>query len=202
MNRTALIMLSATVAATFSSCNLLQNTLSAPYKKGIVHAPFDVIIVPGVPFDSGKVNPIYKARIFWAKALFDNGIASNIIFSGGAVHSPYVEAEVMKITADSLGIPIQNIFTETEAMHTTENLSYSIAVAHLNGFSKIAVATDPIQGYYLNRFVKKNKMDIAVLPFSIDSMPDYYKKEIPRIDASTAFMKNFIPLEKREVALK
>lgn len=202
MNRTALFMLCVAVAAIFSGCNLLQNTLSAPYKKGITLAPFDVIIVPGVPFDSGKVNPIYKARMFWAKALFEKGIARNIIFSGGAVHSPYVEAEAMRITADSLGIPSQNIFTETAAMHSTENLNYSISMAHQNGFSKIAVATDPFQAYYLSRYVKKNKMNIAVLPFSIDSMPDYYKKQIPRIDASQAFIRNFIPLEKREVALK
>src|SRR4051812_23617994 len=67
--------------------------------------PFDVIIVPGVPYENKSLEIILKERMLWAKYLYDKGIAKNIIFSGGSVYTPYVEGVIMRIYADSLGIP-------------------------------------------------------------------------------------------------
>jgi len=47
----------------------------------------------------------------------------NIIFSGSAVSSPYVEGVAMKIIADTLGIR-RPTFSETKAEHSTENAYY------------------------------------------------------------------------------
>lgn len=201
MKRIAFIITCVLTVGVMNSCSFIKHEFSAAYHRNISSAPFDVVIVPGTPFDSARPNPVYVGRMLWAKSLFEKGIVRNIIFSGAAVHSPFVEGEVMKITADSLGIPPQHTFAENRAEHSTENLIYSIEMAHAMGYRKIAVATDPFQSFYLGRYIRKQKLDVAMLPFSIDSMPIYYHCTLPSIDFASAHVANFVPLEKREVAM-
>ena len=68
--------------------NLLDESLSRRY---------DVIVVPGVPFENGQWSSIMKGRILWSKYLYDIGIARNVMYSGSAVYTPYNEAEIMAL---------------------------------------------------------------------------------------------------------
>ena len=52
------------------SWNLKRSTLKT-YNQNVVTAPYDVIIVPGIPYDTGHQNILLKVRLFWAKNLFD-----------------------------------------------------------------------------------------------------------------------------------
>src|SRR5690349_20172652 len=99
----------------FVSCSFSRKTAAKLYKKAETAAPYDAIIVPGTQFENGKWDRVMMGRIYWAKFLYDKGIAKNIIFSGSAVYSPYYEAEIMRLYAIELGIPKDNIFTETRA---------------------------------------------------------------------------------------
>lgn len=195
-------MLCVITAVVMNSCGLVNRLATNSHDSYLLTAPYDVIIVPGVPFDSTKVNPIYKARMLWAKWLFDRKIAKNIIFSGSAVHSPYIEGQAMKIMADSMGIPSANTFVENRAQHSTENVDFGIQLARQLGFKKIAIATDPFQSHFIKRFIESCKINIALVPFPLQMMPLYHKRTVPRIDASQAFIKNFVPIEKRDVALR
>ena len=176
----------------------LKRTTTATYSRNAVNAPYDVIIIPGIPYDTARQNILLKVRIFWAKSLFDKGIAKNIIFSGAAVHTPWVEGKVMKIIADSLGIPASHTFTEDKAKHGNENIYYSCKLAQQLGFKKIALATDQYQNSFLVSFIKNIKDGIAELPVTVDSFPVYEKRHLPVIDAREAFVNNFIPLNKKE----
>ena len=189
-------------ALVMSSCGIINRAANNTGKDYLVNAPFDAIIVPGLPFDGKKPNTIFKARMLWAKWLFDRKVAKNIIFSGSAVHSPYVEAQAMKIMADSMGIPSNHTFVETRAEHSTENIDFGIQLAHQLGFKKVAVATDPFQALFLRKFTQKSKYNIALIPFPLQMIRTYYKQSVPRINASNAFVKDFVPLDKREVAQK
>lgn len=191
-----------TAAFLLNSCEIINHQLSIAYVHNLPSAPYDVVIVPGTPYDSSKVSPLYKARLLWAIQLYEKGIARNIIFSGAAVHNGYIEAQTMKIMADSLGIPNENTFVENRALHSTENIAYGIELAVQLGFRKIAVATDPFQSGYLSRKLKKTTWPVALLPFNINDMPLFYISPVPKIDATSARVEKFIPLEKREVALK
>ena len=86
-----------------------------------------------------------RYRVLWSKFLIDKGYANNVIYSGSAVYSPFVESKIMALYGKELGIPEQNIFTEEKAEHSTENLFYSYEIAKQMGFIKIALATDPFQ---------------------------------------------------------
>ena len=189
------------VVSIFSSCSILHHHTVATYNKGLIDAPYEVVIVPGLPYDTARLNPMLKARILWAKDLYDSGIAQHIIFSGSAVHSPYVEGLVMKMMADSMGIPDRHTFIEDEAHSGHQNVDYGVKLAHKMGFKKIAVATDPIQTIWLKKHMDKNHEQVALIPFSMKAMPAYYNKSIPAINHSDAFVEDFVPLKKREVVL-
>ncbi|HEY0771889.1 MAG TPA: hypothetical protein VGD31_16300, partial [Sphingobacteriaceae bacterium] len=40
--------------------------------------PYDVVIVPGVPFEGENTTGVMKMRLFWAKHLYDSGYTRNI----------------------------------------------------------------------------------------------------------------------------
>ena len=167
------------------------------YEKAVVEKPFDVIIVPGVPYEKENTTSVMKMRIFWAKHLYDSGFTKNIIFSGSAVYSPYVESIAMKIIADSLGIPSNHTFSETSAEHSTENVYYSWKMAKELGFQKIALATDPFQSRLLRSFTKKYCPGVKAIPVVFDRL-QVDDKPLPEIDATTAFRTDFVSIKERE----
>jgi uncharacterized SAM-binding protein YcdF (DUF218 family) len=159
--------------------------------------PYDVIIVPGVPYEGENTTGVMKMRLFWAKHLYDSGYAKNIIFSGSSVYSPYVEGIVLKIMADSLGIPPDRTFSETKAEHSTENVYYAWKMAKSMGFNKIALATDPFQAGMLRSFMRRYCPGMKAIPIIFDTM-DIDEKKLPKINLQPAYVKNFIPITKRE----
>ncbi len=123
------------------------------YARSAALAPYDVIIVPGFPYPDTSGKHIIQARILWARYLLEKGITKNVIFSGGAVYTPYFEGVAMKIIADSMGFPPEHTFAETRAEHSTENVWYGMRLAKKMGFKKIALATDPFQAWLMRRFI-------------------------------------------------
>ena len=162
--------------------------------------PYDLIVVPGVPLENGKWSRTMKARIYWSKYLYDQGIAKNIMYSGSAVYTPYYEAEVMALYAAAIGINPAHIFTETKAEHSTENIYYSYKKARKLGFNKIALASDPFQTKMLDSYVRK-KVDtgVGLIPMVLDTLKAMEPTmEDPDINYEQAAAANFIPLQKRQ----
>lgn len=162
---------------------------------------FDAIIVPGIPYKDPTLEIIFKARMLWAKYLFDNKIADNIIFSGGAVYNPYIEGIIMKTYADSLGIPSAHTFAEVQAEHSTENIYYSLLMARQMGFKKVAVATDHYQAIIIKRFMDKNCPDVKLLLIEYKKL-DLITAPWPAIDPSAACVDDFVSLVNREDRVK
>ena len=126
---------------------------------------FDVAIVPGYTF-TGHWDSTMKSRILWANFLYRKGIVRNLIFSGAAVTTPYIEAKVMGMYAQKMGIPESHIFYDTLAEHGTENVYYSYELARKQGFKTIALATDPFQSSLIKGFTKRRfATKIQHLPF-------------------------------------
>ena len=162
--------------------------------------PYDLVVVPGVPLENGKWSRVMKARVYWSKYLYDQGIAKNIMYSGSAVYTPYYEAEVMAMYARALGIDSAHIFTETKAEHSTENIYYSYKKAIKLGFKNIALASDPFQTKMLDSYARKKvHANIGLIPMVLDTMrlmePDM---KDPIINFEEAAAANFIPLPKRQ----
>ncbi|MCW3105416.1 MAG: YdcF family protein [Bacteroidetes bacterium] len=166
-------------------------------KKEKENDTYDVIIVPGVPYEDPAMKLILKSRILWAKYLYETKTARNIIFSGSSVYTPYVEGHIMRIYADSLRIPSKHTFSETQAEHSTENIYYSVLMARRLGFKKIAVATDQYQAVILNLYIRKNFPEVEILPIDYEKI-NLFTAYWPEIDETPAFVENFVSLVKRE----
>src|SRR5688572_11818747 len=134
------------------------------YARAKKEKPYDVIIVPGVPYDKSATTSVMTLRLYWAKHLYDSGYTKNIIFSGSSVYTHFVEGIAMKVMADSLGIPPDHTFYETKAEHSSENVYYSWKMAKEKGFEKIAVATDPYQAALLRKFIRRYTPGVKTIP--------------------------------------
>jgi uncharacterized SAM-binding protein YcdF (DUF218 family) len=169
------------------------------YHKAIASGQtFDAIIVPGIPFEPDQWSSLMRDRVLWSYHLYKKGIAKNVIYSGSAVYTPYVEAWVMGLYATQLGIPSSNIFYDTLAEHSTENIFYAYQLARRLGFKTIALATDPIQSSFLKLFTRKRfGTAIVHLPVVADTLI-IYDHFAPEIDSSKAFRHGFIPITERE----
>lgn len=104
---------------------------------------FDAVIIPGCPSeDDGSLSRCEMARVVWAARLWERGWAKSFITSGAAVHSPYVEAEALAAGLVALGVPADRIWLEPNALHTDENIYFSVAIARALGLASVAVAAE------------------------------------------------------------
>ena len=194
-----LLTLIAVVVVGLSGCSYSQRQANKIHQQARSGEPYDIIIVPGFPHDSTSGwDRATKGRIVWANYLYQSGITKNIIFSGSAVYTPYVEAKVMAEYAKAYGVPDSVIFVETEAEHSTENVFYSYYLAKKLGFKRIALATDPFQAKMVSRFIKKRlggKVDI--LPFSIDVLRSQEQPD-PQLNVDSLFIPDFVPITEKE----
>jgi len=174
-----------------SGCTFFRPSPNTLYKRAIKNQPYDVIIVPGVPYNGKMWCSAMKGRVIWAVYLIKKGIAKNVIFSGGAVYSPYVEGQAMALYAEQLGVPKENIFIEDKAEHSTENIYNSYHIAKKMGLTKMAVASDPFQSNLLMGFTKRRfKLPIAHIPFIIDTLATIDDVN-PKINVDSFKVENF-----------
>jgi hypothetical protein len=190
------------VAAVFmlllSGCLTLQSPGRAYRKVVDGQQSFDAVIVPGVPFDGNDWSNTMHCRVLWSYLLYKNGYVKNIIYSGGAVYSPYYEAKIMGLYAQQLGVPAAHIFYDTLAEHSTENVYYSYELARQLGFKTIALATEYDQAILLKKFVRKRfQTSIAILPI-VEQMVDGYVHPKLVIDPAPARKENFTSILQRE----
>ncbi|MCE7064142.1 YdcF family protein [Dyadobacter sp. CY326] len=181
-----------------SGCGaLFYRTAEKAFQKGLKEQPYDAVIVPGFPHNGKKWDMILQMRIHWAHYLYTKGYTKNIIFSGSAVATPYVESKVMASYAEALGVPREHIFTEEKAEHSTENVYYSYRLAKDLGFTKLALATDPIQTSYMRKFIKRFQLPIGLMPTVVDTLKVMNLYE-PKVNFTPAVREGFVKLSDRE----
>jgi uncharacterized SAM-binding protein YcdF (DUF218 family) len=179
-----------------------SNFLEARDRSKDIKEPYDAIIVPGYPFrPNGKMNPIYKVRLYWAYHLYKQGKAKNIIVSGSAVHTPYVESKVYALYLIELGIDPDHIIIEDRAEHSLENVFYSMEIAEEHGFERVAVVSDKAHSFMLKYLAKKFDHEI-----SADFIParwrfvilNYWNEFDLNIDYQKAYQPGFVHIDYRK----
>ena len=160
--------------------------------------PIDIVIVPGLPLYHGKIDTLLKSRLLWSHYLFKKGIVKNILYSGNAVYTPWIEGPSMALFANQLGITNDHIVIDTIAEHSTENLFYGYQQAKKLGYKTIALATDPFQCAMLHKYAKRNFNEpIYFIPIIYDSIKPLMGLNL-EIDTMMTLKKNFIPIEERQ----
>lgn len=184
-------------AMLFGSLKLFAKNPDKTVANVEVNAPYDAIIVPGVPYNDEDWSKVLMARIYWSFYLYKNGYTKNVIYSGSAVYTPYIEAKIMSLYGQELGIPKKHIFIETNAEHSVENVYYSYHLAQDLGLEKVALATDPFQSRFMEGPSKRMDVPIDFIPFSTELLDTLNVREM-NIPAEQAFVEDFIPLTERE----
>lgn len=191
--RSALLLLAGLAACALNDFYFNAETYLRDHR--ITH--WDVVIVPGYPFDGVAWNKLMEARVRWAAFLYHQGIADHLLFSGSAVYTPWVEARVMKLYAEQLGVPPDRILTEEVSMHSVENLYYGYVMARKAGFDEIAVATDVVQ-YRMLLTINNNTFGLPVGWETVENpLLDDVSPLSVTIDPSSAFVPTFRSIEER-----
>lgn len=184
-----------------SGCAFSKKKSQKLFNKATVNAPYDAIIIPGVPHNGVSWSPTMNIRLSWAKFLYQKGIANNIIYSGGAVYTKFSEAKIMAEYGKAQGIPDSNIFLDTNAEHSSENVYYSYLIAKEQGFKKIALATDPFQAKSMKLMIKKHDLPIDMIPILFDTIRTIDRPE-PKISPEIAIEEPFVSITERESFFK
>lgn len=185
-----------------SSCMIIQgNSLLRHAEKD---GGFDAVIIPGVPYNDSTTLDVMNLRVRWAHYLYSKGIARNLIFSGSAVYSPYVEACIMAMMAEDIGIPAKHIYLEEKAEHSTENMYYGYWLAQENGLRRVAVASDPFQTFMLSETNERFQLDeISFLPMPRWFIRKFNTHKAIEVNPESAYVgANFIPLPSRKSPLQ
>lgn len=148
------IFIALLIIPLLNACWVSQNKCKKLYQTNESKV-YDAVIVPGIPYDGKSWDRVMWMRVNWAVLMYKKGLTKNIIFSGSATYTKYIEAKVMAEFAVKLGVPKEHILTECKAEHSTENVYYSAELAHQNNLKKLAIATDPFQTKMLKSFNKR-----------------------------------------------
>ncbi len=103
----------------------------------------DAVIVLGCPSDAdGSTSACQEARVGIALAVAAAGYGDAFIVTGGAVHTPVVEAFALRDLLLARGIPDERIEVEPKAEHTDENLYFSSRIMQSRGWSTALVVSE------------------------------------------------------------
>jgi len=146
---------------------------------GLEH--FDAIIVLGSPADDdGNPTPAQLARVTEGVREYERGIAPRLIFTGGAAHNQFVEADVMARTAAAQGIPPSSILIETKARDTIQNACFTARILQTHGWRSAEVVSAsshlPRAGLIFSRLPLK---------WSLHAAPDLQPVSAPYSSATT-----------------
>jgi uncharacterized SAM-binding protein YcdF (DUF218 family) len=141
---------------------------------------FDAIVVLGDPADKyGNPTATELARVNEGVREYERGVAEHLIFTGGAEHNRFVEAEVMARTAEAEGIPESAIVVEPEARNTAENACYAVRLMRARGWGSAEVVSSAWHlgraGLIFSRMPIAWRMDAAP---AVEPEPGWYEDAV------------------------
>ena len=154
--------------------------LSRFEQRGAPDKPFDAVIVLGCPsLPDGSPSRCQLARAVWATVLWERGWVERFITSGSDVHTPHVEAEALAQVMTALGVPPDRIYLEPDALHTDENMYFSLRIAQKLGARRVGVVSTRGHALFACRMAADWGSDCRALGLDLDAVR-------PRADAEVA----------------
>ena len=105
--------------------------------------PFDVAVVLGAAVESdGRPSAALLRRVAHGVSLYHAGRVRVLLMSGGLVHHPPTEADLMRAAAIAAGVPEAAVMVEDRSRNTLENAVFSTEIIAAQGWQRIMVVTD------------------------------------------------------------
>ena len=105
--------------------------------------PVDAIVVFGAAEYVGHPSPVYRARLDHAYNLFERGLATVIITTGGAGKDPHFsEGQVGRDYLEGRGVPDGNLIAETQGGDTDESAQRVAVILRANDMHSCLLVSD------------------------------------------------------------
>jgi uncharacterized SAM-binding protein YcdF (DUF218 family) len=104
----------------------------------------DVIVVLGAAQYDGRPSPVLKARLDHALELYEQGISSRMIMTGGVgVGDTVSEAEVGRRYAIRAGVDAENILVERSGLNSEQSMVAVSRLMERHGLETAVLVSDP-----------------------------------------------------------
>lgn len=182
---------------------LLLGCKTPPRAAGDHARKLDAVIVPGCPTDlDGTPSACQWERAIWAAMLWEDGVTEHFITSGSSVYNRYIEAVTLKEALVALGVPDDRIYTETQALHSDENLGYSFAIAEDLGFERVGYASHDAHVSVLKRMLRGwGRRHVPRFRMDVTRVRARMEQGLPLVHVSPVPRTEWMPLDEREAVL-
>ena len=127
--------------------------------------PADVIIVLGASQADGRPRPVLKARLDHALALYSDGEAPYLIFTGGKQQGDrFTEAETGRRYARDRGVPDSAIFLENHGRTTWQEMQAAAEIMRRERLHSAILVSDWFHAFRLHRMARDLGMNACVSP--------------------------------------
>ncbi|WP_426735496.1 YdcF family protein [Myxococcus faecalis] len=125
----------------------------------------DVVVVLGARVLAGGVpSGALRARTEQAVALYQRGVASRLVFSGGVGVHPPSEARAMLALATRLGVPPEACVLEEESHSTDDNARLTSVLLRELGARRVVVVSDPYHLLRARQYFRLNGFEVLTSP--------------------------------------
>jgi uncharacterized SAM-binding protein YcdF (DUF218 family) len=115
----------------------------------------DAIVVFGAAEYSGRPSPVLRARLDHAFDLFQRGLASVVITTGGAASDPsFSEGGVGRDYLEHRGIPERNLIAETQGSDTAQSAVRVAVIMRANGLHSCVAVSDAYHVFRIKKLLE------------------------------------------------
>src|SRR5271156_3501676 len=140
LRKVLVIVLATFLVVTIAAASVYRNIPN--HNSDLTH--FDTLIVLGNPAGAdGTPSPEQRERTLEGVREYKAGVAPHLIFTGGAAHNRFVEADVMRDLAVAQGVPSSDITVEDQAQNTIQNIYYSDQIMEAHHWKSAEVISSP-----------------------------------------------------------
>lgn len=115
----------------------------------------DAIVVFGAAEYAGHPSPVLRARLDHAFELYQHGIASVVITTGGAAADPsFSEGGVGRDYLERRGIPERNLIGETQGSDTAQSAVRVAVIMRTNGLHSCVAVSDAYHVFRIKKLLE------------------------------------------------
>jgi uncharacterized SAM-binding protein YcdF (DUF218 family) len=128
----------------------------------------DAIVVMGAAQYQGKPSPVLRERLDHALALWQRGLASRMVLTGGTGEGDSVsEAAVSRVYVMSHGVPDSAILLENDGRTSAQSLRAAVDLLHERELTTAIVVSDPFHMLRLEVLGRRYGID----PYTSPALP-------------------------------
>lgn len=116
----------------------------------------DAILVLGAAQYNGRPSPVFQARLDHALALYEQGLAPYLVFTGGVgAGDTLSEGEVGRRYALAHGVPESAILVEGDGRTSAQSMRAAAELLHARGLRRALLVSDPFHMLRLDLLARR-----------------------------------------------